>query len=109
MPPTGLPSRRRAALRRADYIAGIRAGRYVESDGDIMGKKRKGNKEKITEKKSERVRERDAERNEPKTRSDKDRVRSRDRSGEEYGAPGEVRRKGKGGLLEVSVFCIGLG
>lgn len=70
----------------------------MESDGDIMGKKRKGNKEKITEKKSERVRERDAERNEPKTRSDKDRVRSRDRSGEEYGAPGEVRRKGKGGL-----------
>lgn len=49
---------RRAALRRADYIAGIRAGRYVESDGDIMGKKRKGNKEKITEKKSERVRAR---------------------------------------------------
>lgn len=85
MPPTGLPSRRRAAPRRADYIAGIRAGRYVESDGDIMGKKRKGNKEKITEKKSERARERDTERNEPKTRSDKDRVRSRDRSGEEYG------------------------
>lgn len=47
-----------ASSRRADYIAGIRAGRYMESDGDIMGKKRKGNKEKITEKKSERARAR---------------------------------------------------
>lgn len=55
---TTVASSRRAAPRRADYIAGIRAGRYMESDGDIMGKKRKGNKEKITEKKSERARAR---------------------------------------------------
>lgn len=54
-----LPDYRRVvAPRCADYIAGIRAGRYMESDGDIIEKKRKGNKKKITEKKSERVRAR---------------------------------------------------
>lgn len=39
-----------ASSRRAGYIAGIRAGRYIETDGtDRMGKKRKGNKKRITD------------------------------------------------------------
>lgn len=47
-----------ASSRRADYIAGIRAGRYMETDSDIMGKKRKGNKWRITDsREKERARE----------------------------------------------------
>lgn len=36
--------RRVVAPHRVDYIAGIQAGRYMETDGDIMGKKRKDNR-----------------------------------------------------------------
>jgi len=51
----------------------------MKTDGDIMGKKRKDNKRRITESRKKED-ERDTERNEARARSDKDRVRNRGRS-----------------------------
>jgi len=81
----------------APSIAGIRTGRYMETDDNIMGKKRKSNKRRITgfERKREKAWERDTERNEPKTWSErKDRVRNRGRSrGIRNAERGQTKRK----------------